>query len=120
MNIIHINGTPIRVPEGISPYDLLRGIASEFDIPVKIWSPADLDEYVVWYPAEHREALRESAQVTHSWGMLEDCTETDWTYVQNAVETAADEMGLEALPDGVSPEDVGEPPINISEFYRNR
>lgn len=83
--------------ENMTPEDLMREIAAEFDVPSKIWSPGDMSEYVCWYPKDRRAELTDAAQCTNSWRMLEECTETDWMLVQNAVEAAADELGLESL-----------------------
>lgn len=97
---IHGDDKRYTFPEGTDPYDLIRSVADHFNIPIKMWEPSDLDEYLDWYPAEHREELRVAAQETRSWARaLTECTETDWIFVANAVVAAAEELGVEELPD---------------------
>lgn len=77
-------------------HDLIRALARIHRIPLKQWTPEDLDDFVNDYPVEDREALRQQAwDRLYDKGWLEEALDDDWAIIDDMVDFTAHDMGLE-------------------------
>lgn len=77
-------------------HDLIRALGRIHRIPLKQWTPEDLDDFVNDYPVETRDRLRQQAwDRLYDRGVLEDASDDDWFLIQDAVGRAAETLDIE-------------------------
>lgn len=63
-------------------------------VPFQIWEPSDMDDYLIDYREQDREAIRERALGDWAWTRLGESTDEQWDSIGDAVSSAASELGI--------------------------